>query len=488
MASLQNTITQKNIKKRNGTSEEYDPIKLTKYLEQYSYKLDEKSINLNQIIETITSSLPDEITTQELEKLTEETIFSASSTHPDLLILLLRISLKNLYDSTPPKFSEAIQLLRDNIELKTKNLAPMIGKKPYKFIMENKDMLDEYIEQGRDYKYGYTGFKTMYNQSYLLKACKKVVERPQYKDMRISCGLHCGDLPKIFETYDLLSKHYYTHGSPFIFNSCTPHPQLSSCFLLCISDSIKSIYGKLKMIALLSKNSGGIGFDATGIRARGSYIKGTDGYSNGIVPMLKVFNDTARYVDQGGGKRKGSFAVYLQPWHADIEEFLLQKKNSGADELRSRDLFYGLWVPDLFMKRVEENGDWTLMCPNECPGLVETWGKEFEELYTKYENSGMGRKTIKARDLMHQITVSAKETGTPYILFKDTCNEILSNQQNLGTIRCSNLCAEIVEYVSEDEIAVCNLASLSLPMFVSTLPKSAHKDSTLRKVHKKIQR
>ncbi|MDY0118995.1 MAG: ribonucleoside-diphosphate reductase subunit alpha, partial [Bacilli bacterium] len=313
--------------------------------------------------------------------------------------------------------------------------------------------------------YDYFGFKTL-ERSYLLRINGKIVERPQHMLMRVSVGIHLNDLESVIETYDLMSKKFFTHATPTLFNSGTPKPQMSSCFLLTMKDdSIDGIYDTLKQTAKISQSAGGVGLAIHNVRATGSYIRGTNGTSNGIVPMLRVFNDTARYVDQGGGKRKGSFAIYLETWHADIFEFLDLKKNTGKEEMRARDLFFAMWTSDLFMKRVEADTTWTLMCPNECPGLDEIYGDEFEALYTSYEAQGKGRKTIRARELWEKILESQIETGTPYMLYKDAANR-KSNQKNLGTIRSSNLCTEIMEYTSPDEVAVCNLASISLPMFI----------------------
>jgi ribonucleoside-diphosphate reductase alpha chain len=325
--------------------------------------------------------------------------------------------------------------------------------------------LNSHIIYNRDFNYDYFGFKTL-ERSYLLRINGKIVERPQHMLMRVSVGIHLNDLDSVIETYDLMSKKFFTHATPTLFNAGTPKPQMSSCFLLAMQDdSIDGIYDTLKQTAKISQSAGGIGLSIHNVRATGSYIRGTNGTSNGIVPMLRVFNDTARYVDQGGGKRKGSFAIYIETWHADIFDFLDLKKNTGKEEMRARDLFFAMWTSDLFMKRVQEDTTWTLMCPNECPGLYDVYGDEFEEMYTNYEKLGKGRKTIKARELWEKILESQIETGTPYMLYKDAANR-KSNQKNLGTIRSSNLCTEIMEYTSKDEIAVCNLASISLPMFV----------------------
>jgi ribonucleoside-diphosphate reductase alpha chain len=348
---------------------------------------------------------------------------------------------------------------------RTNQASPLLSEEVHKVIQENAEFLNSHIIYNRDFNYDYFGFKTL-ERSYLLRINGKIVERPQHMLMRVSVGIHMNDLDSVIETYDLMSKKFFTHATPTLFNAGTPKPQMSSCFLLAMQDdSIDGIYDTLKQTAKISQSAGGIGLSIHNVRATGSYIRGTNGTSNGIVPMLRVFNDTARYVDQGGGKRKGSFAIYIETWHADIFDFLDLKKNTGKEEMRARDLFFAMWTSDLFMKRVQEDTTWTLMCPNECPGLYDVYGDEFEALYTSYETQGKGRKTIKARELWEKILESQIETGTPYMLYKDAANR-KSNQKNLGTIRSSNLCTEIMEYTSKDEIAVCNLASISLPMFV----------------------
>lgn len=341
----------------------------------------------------------------------------------------------------------------------------MIADDVYKIIMDNKDVLDSAIIYNRDFAYNYFGFKTL-ERSYLLRVNGKIVERPQHMIMRVAVGIHGANIDKVIETYNLMSERYFTHASPTLFNAGTPNPQMSSCFLVAMrDDSIEGIYETLKTCAQISKTAGGIGLHIHNIRAKGSYIAGTNGYSNGIVPMLRAFDATARYVDQGGNKRPGAFAIYLEPWHADVFEFLDLRKNHGKEEVRARDLFYALWIPDLFMKRVESDGDWTLMCPAECPGLADVHSEKFEELYTGYEKAGKGRKTIKAQKLWFAILEAQTETGGPFMLYKDAANS-KSNQQHLGTIKSSNLCTEIIEYSAPDEVAVCNLASLALPAFV----------------------
>jgi ribonucleoside-diphosphate reductase alpha chain len=342
----------------------------------------------------------------------------------------------------------------------------MIADDVHKIIMDNADLLDSTIIYDRDFGYDFFGFKTL-ERSYLLKMDNQIAERPQHMLMRVAVGIHKEDIKSVIETYNLLSEKWFTHATPTLFNAGTPKPQMSSCFLLQMQDdSIDGIYNTLKQCAKISQSAGGIGLSIHNVRAKGSYIKGTNGTSNGIVPMLRVFNDTARYVDQGGGKRKGSFAIYIEPWHADIHDFLDLKKNHGKEEQRARDLFFALWVPDLFMKRVEEGGDWSLFCPHEAPGLSDCHSEEFEALYERYEQEGRARKKVKAQELWFTIIESQIETGTPYILYKDACNS-KSNQKNLGTIKSSNLCTEIMEYTAPDEVAVCNLASIALPKFVT---------------------
>merc|ERR1711899_399813 len=403
------------------------------------------------------------VTTVELDNLAAEIAATMTTKHPDYAILAARIVISNLHKETKKVFSEVIT---DLYNMRSHDRpTPMISEEHYKIIMANADRLNSAIVSNRDFNYQYFGFKTL-ERSYLLKIDGKVVERPQHMLMRVSVGIHGTDIDAAIETYDLLSQKLFTHASPTLFNAATRRPQLSSCFLLTMADdSIEDIYDTLKRCALISKSAGGIGLNVHCIRATGSYIAGTNGTSNGLVPMLRVFNNTARYVDQGGNKRPGAFAIYLEPWHADIFEFLDLRKNHGKEEIRARDLFYALWIPDLFMKRVEENGVWSLMCPHQCPGLSDCWGDEFEKLYKRYENEGKYMKQVKAQDVWYAIIESQIETGTPYMLYKDSCNR-KSNQQNLGTIKCSNLCTEIVEYSSPDEIAVCNLASIAVNAFV----------------------
>jgi ribonucleoside-diphosphate reductase alpha chain len=405
------------------------------------------------------------VTTHELDNLAAEIAASLTTTHPDYALLASRIAVSNLHKSTNKSFSKTMDALYSFIDPKTGLHAPLIADDVYEIIQKNAQILDSTIIYDRDFGYDYFGFKTL-ERSYLLRLNGKVAERPQHMLMRVAVGIHKEDIEAAIETYNLMSERWFTHATPTLFNAGTPKPQMSSCFLLTMKDdSIDGIYDTLKQCAKISQSAGGIGLSIHNIRATGSYIRGTNGTSNGIVPMLRVFNDTARYVDQGGGKRKGSFAIYLEPWHADIFEFLDLRKNVGKEELRARDLFTALWIPDLFMKRVKDNGEWSLMCPNECPGLSDTYGSAFEALYTKYESEGKARKTVKAQELWFAILDSQIETGNPYMLYKDACNE-KSNQKNLGTIKSSNLCTEILEYTSADEVAVCNLASLALPRFV----------------------
>ncbi|MGB1312373.1 ribonucleoside-diphosphate reductase subunit alpha [Bizionia paragorgiae] len=450
--------------KRDGRKEPIMFDKITARVRKLCYGLNEL-VDPVKVAMRVIEGLYDGVTTSELDNLAAEQAATMTTAHPDYARLAARISVSNLHKNTKKTFSEVMHDLYTYVNDRTGKHSPLLSDEVYKVIEDNKDKLDSAIIYNRDFGYDYFGFKTL-ERSYLLKLNGKIVERPQHMLMRVSIGIHLNDLDAALETYELMSKKYFTHATPTLFNSGTPKPQMSSCFLLTVKDdSIDGIYDTLKQTAKISQSAGGIGLSIHNVRATGSYIAGTNGTSNGIVPMLKVFNDTARYVDQGGGKRKGSFAMYIEPWHADIMSFLDLKKNHGAEELRARDLFYAMWMPDLFMKRVEQNGEWTLMCPNECPGLCDVHSEEFDALYTKYETEGKGRKTIKARELWEKILESQIETGTPYMLYKDAANR-KSNQKNLGTIRSSNLCTEIMEYTSPDEVAVCNLASIALPMFV----------------------
>lgn len=457
--------------KRNGIRQDVSFDKITARVKKLCYGLDPEYINHIEISRKVINGLYDGVTTSELDNLAAETAASLATEHPDYAVLAARIAVSNLHKNTNKSFSETMRDLYDYIDPKTGDKAGLISDMHIKIIEDNAAALDAAIIYDRDYSFDYFGFKTL-ERSYLLRMNGKVVERPQHLLMRASIGIHGEDIDSAIETYNLMSEKWFIHATPTLFNAATPKPQLSSCFLLSMTDdSISGIFETLSRCAKISQSAGGIGLSIHNIRAQGSYIKGTGGTSNGIIPMLRVYNDTARYVDQGGGKRKGAFAVYLEPWHADIFEFLDLKKNHGKEEMRARDLFYAMWISDLFMERVESDGDWSLFCPNEAPGLYDTYGDEFKALYTKYEDQGIARKTVKARDLWGAIMESQIETGTPYILYKDAANE-KSNQKNLGTIRSSNLCTEIMEYTSADEVAVCNLASISLGKFVDTEKKT----------------
>ncbi|NER09774.1 ribonucleoside-diphosphate reductase alpha chain [Muriicola jejuensis] len=450
--------------KRDGRKEPMMFDKITARVRKLCYGLNDL-VDPVKVAMRVIEGLYDGVTTSELDNLAAEIAATMTTAHPDYAKLAARISVSNLHKNTKKSFSETMKDLYEYVNPRTGKKAPLLSDEVHQVVAENAEMLDSTIIYNRDFGYDYFGFKTL-ERSYLLKLNGKIVERPQHMLMRVAVGIHLNDLDSVIETYELMSKKYFTHATPTLFNSGTPKPQMSSCFLLAMKDdSIDGIYDTLKNTAKISQSAGGIGLSIHNIRATGSYIAGTNGTSNGIVPMLRVFNDTARYVDQGGGKRKGSFAIYVEPWHADIFEFLELKKNHGKEEMRARDLFYAMWIPDLFMKRVETDGEWTLMCPNECPGLFTSHSEEFEKLYVKYEKEGKGRKTIRARELWEKILESQIETGTPYMLYKDAANR-KSNQKNLGTIRSSNLCTEILEYTAPDEVAVCNLASIALPMFV----------------------
>ena len=450
--------------KRDGRREPVQFDKITARIKKLCYGLHD-AVDPTKVAMRVIEGVYDGVTTTELDNLAAEVAATNAVTHPDYAQLASRIAVSNLHKATKKSFTETMQDLHEYVDPVTGENASLIAEDVWEIIQKNSELLDSSIIYDRDFNYDFFGFKTL-ERSYLLKIDGKIAERPQQMLMRVAVGIHKDDMESAIETYNMMSEGWFTHATPTLFNAGTPKPQMSSCFLLTMKeDSISGIYDTLKQCAKISQNAGGIGLAIHDIRATGSYIKGTNGTSNGIVPMLRVFNDTARYVDQGGGKRKGSFAIYIEPWHADVFDFLELRKNHGKEEQRARDLFYALWTPDLFMKRVEENGDWTLMCPNECPGLTDSWGEEFEALYTKYESEGKGRKTIKAQDLWFKILESQVETGTPYMLYKDAANG-KSNQQNLGTIRSSNLCTEIIEYTSEDEVAVCNLASIAVPKFV----------------------
>jgi len=450
--------------KRDGHKEPVMFDKITDRIKKLCYGLN-GLVEPVKVAMRVIEGLYDGVSTSELDNLAAETAASMTIAHPDYAQLAARIAISNLHSNTKKSFSETMNEMFHYVNPRTNLEAPLLSEEVHKVIMDNAEFLDSHIIYNRDFNYDYFGFKTL-ERSYLLRINGKIVERPQHMLMRVSVGIHLGDLKSVIETYDLMSKKFFTHATPTLFNAGTPKPQMSSCFLLAMQDdSIDGIYDTLKQTAKISQSAGGVGLSIHNVRATGSYIRGTNGTSNGIVPMLRVFNDTARYVDQGGGKRKGSFAIYIETWHADIFEFLDLKKNTGKEEMRARDLFFAMWTSDLFMKRVQEDTYWTLMCPNECPGLYDVYGEEFEKLYISYEERGKGRKTIKARELWEKILESQIETGTPYMLYKDAANR-KSNQKNLGTIRSSNLCTEIMEFTSKDEIAVCNLASISLPMFI----------------------
>ncbi|MGB4959978.1 MAG: ribonucleoside-diphosphate reductase subunit alpha, partial [Saprospiraceae bacterium] len=451
--------------KRSNKREAVSFDKVTARINKLCYGLNSKFIEPIEISKRVISGLYDGVRTTDLDNLAAETAATMAAKHPDYAILAARIAVSNLHKNSEKTFSVTMESLYNYIDPKTGQSAGLISDETMEVIRKNADFLDSSIIYDRDYNFDYFGFKTL-EKSYLLRMDGEVIERPQHMLMRASVGIHGDDMEAAIETYNLMSEKWFIHATPTLFNAGTPKPQLSSCFLLSMTeDSIPGIFETLTRCAKISQSAGGIGLSVHNIRAKGSYIKGTGGTSNGIIPMLKVFNDTARYVDQGGGKRKGAFAVYIEPWHADIFDFLDLKKNHGKEELRARDLFYAMWIPDLFMERVKSNGKWSLFCPNEAPGLHDCYGGAFEALYHKYESEGRARKVINAQDLWFSILESQIETGTPYILYKDACNN-KSNQKNLGTIKSSNLCTEIVEYTAPDEVAVCNLASISLAKFV----------------------
>ncbi|KAI8927993.1 ribonucleotide reductase [Entophlyctis helioformis] len=456
--------------KRDGRRERVAFDKITSRINKLCYGLDMNYVDPAEVAQKVIQGVYQGVTTVELDNLAAETAAYLTTKHPDYALLAARIAISNLHKETKKQFSAVVEDLHSYINPKTSLHSPMVSDFTLECVRKHAERLNSAIIYDRDFNYNYFGFKTL-ERSYLLRINNKIAERPQHMLMRVAVGIHGEDVEAAIETYNLMSEKYFTHASPTLFNAGTPHPQMSSCFLLTMEDdSIEGIYSTLKRCAMISKTAGGIGLNIHNIRAHGSYIAGTNGLSNGIIPMLRVYNNTARYVDQGGNKRPGAFAMYLEPWHADVFEFLDLKKNTGKEENRARDLFYALWVPDLFMRRVESNGDWSLFCPAEAPGLHEVWGEKFDALYEKYEREGRARKIVKAQKLWLAIVESQIETGTPYMLYKDACNS-KSNQQNLGTIKCSNLCTEIVEYSSPDEVAVCNLASIALPNFVA-------KDST----------
>ena len=451
--------------KRDGRRESVKFDKITARIEKLCNGLNADFVKPVEIAKKVIDGLYDGVSTVELDNLAAETAATMTTKHPDFARLAARISISNLHKVTETSFSNTMKRMYEYINPKTGENAALLSTETYGIIRNNAKRLDDAIDYKRDYNYDYFGYKTL-ERSYLMKLDGKIVERPQHMLMRVSIGIHGTDIDAAIKTYDLMAEKWFTHATPTLFNAGTPKPQLSSCFLLSMQDdSIDGIYDTLKQCAKISQSAGGIGLSIHNVRATGAYIKGTNGTSNGIVPMLRNFDMTARYVDQGGGKRKGSFAIYIEPWHADVFDFLELRKNHGKEELRARDLFYALWIPDLFMERVESNGDWTLMSPDECPGLYEAYGDEFKALYEKYEREGRGRKTVKAQDLWFEVLEAQIETGTPYMLYKDAANK-KSNQKNLGTIRSSNLCTEIMEYTSKDEVAVCNLASIALSKFV----------------------
>lgn len=451
--------------KRDGRKQEVKFDKVTARIQKLCYGLDTNHIDPILVALKVIEGIYDGVTTSELDNLASEVAATLTTRHPDYALLAARIAISNLQKNTEKSFVKTMENLYRYVDPKSSQPAPLVSEETYRIAKAHADELEAAIIYDRDFSYDYFGFKTL-ERSYLLKIKGKVAERPQHMLMRVAIGIHKDDIPAVIESYNLMSEKWFTHATPTLFNAGTPNPQMSSCFLLQIKDdSIEGIFDTLKACGKISQSAGGIGLSIHNVRATGSYIRGTGGSSNGITPMLRVFNDTARYIDQGGGKRKGSFAIYLEPWHADVFDFLDLRKNHGKEEVRARDLFLALWIPDLFMKRVKENGNWSLFCPNEAPGLSDCWGEKFEDLYTRYEQEGRARKTLKAQDLWFKILEAQIETGNPYMLFKDACNR-KSNQQNLGTIKSSNLCTEIVEYTSPDEIAVCNLASIALPRFV----------------------
>ncbi|SPN67881.1 CPXV083 protein [Cowpox virus] len=451
--------------KRNGYKENVMFDKITSRIRKLCYGLNTDHIDPIKIAMKVIQGIYNGVTTVELDTLAAEIAATCTTQHPDYAILAARIAVSNLHKETKKLFSEVMEDLFNYVNPKNGKHSPIISSITMDVVNKYKDKLNSVIIYERDFSYNYFGFKTL-EKSYLLKINNKIVERPQHMLMRVAVGIHQWDIESAIETYNLLSEKWFTHASPTLFNAGTSRHQMSSCFLLnMMDDSIEGIYDTLKRCALISKMAGGIGLSISNIRASGSYISGTNGISNGIIPMLRVYNNTARYIDQGGNKRPGVMAIYLEPWHSDIMAFLDLKKNTGNEEHRTRDLFIALWIPDLFMKRVKDDGEWSLMCPDECPGLDDVWGDEFERLYTQYERERRYKSIIKARVVWKAIIESQIETGTPFILYKDACNK-KSNQQNLGTIKCSNLCTEIIQYADANEVAVCNLASVALNMFV----------------------
>jgi len=474
-----------NVVKRDGTVEQVKFDKISSRIRKQTYALNEDYVDYFQVAQKVISGLYDGVTSTELDQLSAETAASMITTHPDYGKLAARIIITSLYKDVAKEFSVVAKQLYEYINPVNNEPAGLISDEVYAVIEKHATELNAMIVHDRDFNFDYFGYKTL-EKSYLLKRNNKPAETPQQMYMRVAVGIWRDNLEMVQKTYDMLSQGLFTHATPTLFNSGTKRPQMSSCFLLDIDDdSIPGIYKTLSDCAKISQSAGGIGVNIHKIRAKGSYIKGTNGWSNGIVPMLRVFNETARYVDQGGGKRKGSIAVYLEPWHGDVFDFLDLRKNHGKEEMRARDLFLALWIPDLFMKRVEEDGIWTLFSPEAVPGLIDAYdtpeSKAFTELYEKYEAEGKGLKTVKARELWEKVLTSQIETGTPYMLYKDAAN-YKSNQKNLGTIKSSNLCTEILEYTDKNEIAVCNLASIALPRYV-VIPtgKVREKDKKLRK-------
>ncbi len=449
------------VTKRNGDKEEVSFDKITKRIKKLSTGL---NLNCIELAQSIISRIYPGIYTRQIDELSAEICASRMTVNPDYGKLASRIIISSHHKFTTSSFSEAVQQLWDNTDVRG-NPSPIVNRDFYNLVMKNKEKINSSINYDRDYNLDYFGFKTL-ERSYLLKVNDKTVERPQHMFMRVSLALHRDDIKEAIKSYHEMSEGYFTHATPTLFNMGTQREQASSCFLMTMrEDSIEGIYDTLKQCALISKNAGGVGLSIHNIRAKGAYIRGTNGHGNGIVPMLRVFNNTARYVDQGGQKRMGSIAIYIEPWHADFEDFLMLRRNTGIEEERCRDLFYAVWMPDLFMERVAADGTWTLMCPDECPGLSDCYGDDFKKLYERYEAEGRGRKTVSAQQLWMTLIDSQIETGMPYITYKDAVNR-KNNQKNLGVIKSSNLCNEIVEYSSPDEIAVCNLVSIALPKFM----------------------
>lgn len=453
------------VMKRDGKFEDISFDKILNRVKNLGNNMEPKlKLNYSQFVMDVIEQLYPDISTTKIDELTAEQCASMCTKHPDYGSLASRIIVSNNHKNTLASFSETMELLYEFKDIHDKHI-PIIDANVWSIIKKNKDFFDNLVDYNRDFEIDYFGFKTL-ERAYLMRVDKKVVERPQHMWLRVSIGIHFDDLDAVKETYDLMSQKYFTHATPTLYNAGTPRPQLSSCYLLSMEDdSIEGIYNTLKECANISKWAGGIGLHIHNVRATGTHIRGTNGTSNGIVPMLQVFNKTARYVDQGGGKRNGSFAIYMEPWHSDIEDFLDLKKNHGDEEMRARDLFYALWIPDLFMEKVENDLEWCLFCPDKCPGLSDCYGEEFNALYNKYESEGKMNKRVKARDVWYKILDSQMETGTPYLLYKDAANE-KSNQKNLGVIKSSNLCTEIIEYSNDEETAVCNLASIGLSKYV----------------------